>query len=194
MNKILTAFLAGTGLVAAAVVAFAAYPAASTAKHRVLVRAELDGSQAVPSVLTTGTGEFTALVQGSQLVRYELGYSGLTGGAVDWVSIHFGQPGVNGGFIAVLCGLNKPPCPPEGVIQGAISATDIRGPAEQGIPSGDLSAATVALTSGNSYIVVRTKKYLPPAGEIRGQIKPAGGKPDTTSNNSFKPKPLRGSA
>ncbi len=135
------------------------------------LRATLNGAQAVPAVLTPGSGEFKAFIENSQLIRYELRYSGLIGGSVGFISIHFGQPGVNGGFIAILCGVNEPPCPSSGNLQGSITASDIRGPVSQGVPTGDLAAAIRALQSKNSYVVIRTNRFAPPGGEIRGQIR-----------------------
>jgi len=168
--------------IASSLLSSASYPAnaqsspRSTAAETTLrraqpLRATLNGAQTVPTVLTPGTGEFRAFIDSSQLIRYELRYSDLIGGSVGFISIHFGQPGVNGGFITILCGVNEPPCPSSGNLQGSIAASDIRGPASQGVPTGDIAAAIRALQSGNSYVVIRTDRFSPPAGEIRGQIR-----------------------
>jgi hypothetical protein len=167
----------GASLLLAALIAvsLAGFTAASTRQaHRQAVanadqsvKAKLDGFQQVPSLLTDGTGTFTATISASS-ISYTLTYSGLSSQATV-AHIHFAQRGVNGGVIAFLCGGGgKPACPASGPVSGTITATDIIGPADQGIAAGDFTGAVRAIESGYTYVNVHTTTY--PMGEIRGQI------------------------
>jgi hypothetical protein len=129
--------------------------------------AKLDGFQQVPSLLSNGKGTFTATIS-SNSISYTLTYSGLSS-TTTVAHIHFGQTGVNGGVVAFLCGGGgKPTCPTSGTVSGTITASNIIGPADQGIAAGDFAGALRAIQSGNTYVNVHSTKF--PAGEIRGQI------------------------
>ncbi len=131
-------------------------------------RAVLNGFQQVPSILTTGQGEFRAVIS-EQSISYELTYSNLSMPPV-MSHIHFGQSGVNGAVFAFLCGGgNKPACPASGTVTGEIQAADIISLPDQGVGGGNLDDAIRALRSGNAYANVHTARY--PNGEIRGQIR-----------------------
>lgn len=131
------------------------------------LKAKLDGFQQVPSLLTNGTGTFSATIN-SNSISYTLTYSGLSS-TTTVAHIHFGQTGVNGGVIAFLCGGGgKPACPTSGTVTGTITAANIIGPADQGIALKDFAGALRAIESGNTYVNVHSKTY--PMGEIRGQI------------------------
>jgi hypothetical protein len=133
--------------------------------------ADLEGFEEVPAVSTTGGGTFeasTATVRGDIVIRYVLEYSGLEGTAMA-AHIHLGQPSVNGGIIAFLCGGgDKPACPPSGEVRGTIDRTDIIGPEGQGIAPGEMEEAIAAMQAGVTYANVHTDKH--PGGEIRGQV------------------------
>lgn len=85
--------------------------------------------------------------------------------------IHFGQPGVNGGVIAFLCGGDdRPNCPGvAGTVSGVISAADILAIAGQGLQAGDLEGALQAMRRGAAYVNVHSTLF--PEGEIRGQVR-----------------------
>jgi hypothetical protein len=104
--------------------------------------------------------------------------------------IHFGQPGVNGGIVAFLCGgKNAPSCPAPGKsITGTITAADIQAVPAQGVKAGDFQAFRQILESGLGYVNVHSQQF--PAGEIRGQMQPSSsgmgtGTPAPTSTLSI---------
>lgn len=136
------------------------------------LKAHLDGYQEVPSISTAATGRFKAKVNGSQ-IDYKLSYSGFDT-AVKFAHIHFGQFGVDGGVAAFLCGGgSKPACPPSGEVTGTITASDVVGPAAQGIAPGEIDELIAAMRHGVTYANIHTDAFGD--GEIRGQI---GGRGD----------------
>jgi len=140
-------------------------------KSRGNIRARLTGFQEVPSVSTTGKGEFQAkLNEDGTMLSYELSYSELTGTTVSAAHIHLGQPAANGGVMAFLCGGGtKPACPASGTVTGTIVASDVTGPANQGIAAGEFDEMLRAIRSGNAYVNVHTNLFG--SGEIRGQLR-----------------------
>lgn len=137
-----------------------------------MMKADLTGFQEVPAVSTTGTGELLARIEnGESSIDYTLSYENLEGTTTSAAHIHLGQPGVNGGVSAFLCGGGgKPACPPvSGSVSGTITAADVVGPAGQGIAPGELAELIAAMRQGVTYVNVHTNKH--PGGEIRGQIK-----------------------
>jgi CHRD domain len=140
-------------------------------RNRGKIKARLSGFQEVPAISTTGEGQFEGkLSEDGNTLSYELSYSKLTGATVSAAHIHIGQTSVNGGVMAFLCGGgNKPACPVSGTVTGTIVASDITGPAAQGIAAGEFSEALRAIRSGNAYANVHTNLF--PGGEIRGQIR-----------------------
>jgi CHRD domain len=142
----------------------------------------LTGYEEVPSVSTTGSGNFTARISndGSQ-IDWELSYSDLEG-AIQQSHIHFGQAGVNGGISVFLCTNlgNGPagiqPCPaPPATISGTILAADVSPniPATaaartQGINTGEIDELVKAMRAGATYVNVHSTLW--PGGEIRSQI------------------------
>ncbi len=143
--------------------------------NRNAFKAQLSGYNEVPSISTTGAGDLRLSVNpAGTKISFTLRYSSLQGGAATAAHIHLGQPGVNGGVIAFLCGGgSKPACPAApATVTGTIIASDIVGPTGQGLAAGDLAAALRAIRSGFTYANVHTPAF--PGGEIRGQI-PAHG-------------------
>lgn len=142
----------------------------------------LTGYEEVPSVSTTGTGDFNARISndGSR-IDWELSYADLEG-AVQQAHIHFGQKGVNGGITVFLCTNlgNGPagtqPCPaPPATISGTIVAADVSPniPATQlartqGINTGEIDELIKAIRAGATYVNVHSTLW--PGGEIRSQI------------------------
>jgi hypothetical protein len=141
------------------------------ANNRKVLRARLTGFQEVPSISTTGTGNFEIRIDRHEAsADYTLSYSGLESNAF-MAHIHLGQRGVNGGIMTFLCGGGgKPPCPASpGTITGTIVAADIGDLSGQGISPGEFGEFLRALRSGNTYANVHTMTF--PGGEIRGQIR-----------------------
>ena len=158
-------------LVAALIVAGLAGQAVADRSGR-MMKARLIGYDEVPSVSSTGRGQLLARFNADEsALDYTLSYQNLEGTTTAAAHIHLGQPGVNGGVSAFLCGGGgKPACPPvSGSVSGTIVAADVVGPASQGIAAGELAELIAAMRHGATYANVHTDKH--PAGEIRGQIK-----------------------
>jgi hypothetical protein len=161
------------GLVVVASVALAATALANRGKGNGgnNFKASLTGFQETPSESTPGRGDFRARIDGSE-IRYRLHYEDFEAAEGDtlFAHIHFGQKGVSGGVSAFLCGGgDKPPCTPrEGTFEGVIDATDVVGPAGQGIAPGEMAELMRAIRKGYTYANVHTT--LNGAGLIRGQI------------------------
>jgi hypothetical protein len=135
-------------------------------------RAGLTGFQEVPSILTAGTADVRlTLDSAGTTLSYTLSYKALAGGGIQNADIQFAQPGVKGGLVAYLCGGgSKPACPASpATVSGNIVASDILGPAAQGLAAGDFAAALRALRSGMTYANITTAGFG--GGEVRGQIR-----------------------
>ncbi|HKY50955.1 MAG TPA: CHRD domain-containing protein [Candidatus Limnocylindria bacterium] len=141
----------------------------------------MNSFQEVATLVTTGTGSFTAELDGD-VVRYTLTYSGLEGGTVTQAHLHIGRRATNGGISAWLCGgpvltgpAGTPTCPqPSGSVSGEIRAAQIVGPAGQGVAAMEFSDFLAALRAGAVYANVHTTTYG--GGEIRGQVNEKGAK------------------
>jgi len=142
--------------------------------------ATLVGFNEVPPISTTGRGRLELLlVPDLDVIAFRLTYSNLEGGTSPVTPaaahVHFAPPRVNGGVMFFFCGGPKPPCPAQGpmgeavVVTGAVTATDIVGPANQGISPGEFDAVERVLRSGLSYANVHTSTFA--GGEIRGQVR-----------------------
>ena len=139
--------------------------------------ARLVGFEETPSESTPGRGTFRARIVNGDTIHYKLHYQGFEAaeGNTLFSHIHFGQPGVAGGVAAFLCGGgNKPACTPtEGTFEGDIVASDIIGPAGQGIDPGQMDEVITAMRKGFTYANVHTTLNQP--GLIRGQIRKGSG-------------------
>ena len=136
-------------------------------------KANLVGYNEVPAVSSNGSGSFRAMIDDdAQTITYELTYGGLNSTAL-FAHIHLGQRNVNGGVSAFLCGGgDKPPCPagtgaPE-TVTGVIDATDVIGPAAQGIAPGEFDELVRAIRARVTYANVHS--VTQPGGEIRDQL------------------------
>lgn len=134
-------------------------------------KATLSGYQEVPAVSSTGSGELRLKVIDDNTIEYELTYENLEGATTAASHVHLGQKSVNGGVSFFLCGGGgRPPCTPtSGMFSGTVTASDVIGPAAQGIAAGEFAELLRALRAGVTYVNVHTDKH--PSGEIRGQIK-----------------------
>jgi hypothetical protein len=136
------------------------------------LQARLVGFQETPLTLSTpASGEFRAKIsEHEDQIEFKLSYQDLEADVL-FAHIHLGLPAITGGVIAFLCGGgSKPACPGprEGTVTGTIEASDIIGPAGQGIAPEEFEEAITAMRAGATYANVHTT--LHPGGEIRGQI------------------------
>lgn len=146
------------------------------------IREVLVGYEEVPSVSTTGRGEFQARInKAGDAVEYTLHYTDLEG-TVQQSHIHIGNPGVNGGITVFLCSNqgNGPagtqPCPtPPATITGTITAADVspnipatQAARNQGLNTGEFDEFLAALRAGALYVNVHSSTWQ--GGEIRSQI------------------------
>jgi CHRD domain len=138
--------------------------------------AQLSGFQEDPLTLsTTGTGQFRAQLRAKDgEIRYTLSYANLEA-PVTQAHIHLGQRAQSGGISVFLCSnlgngpMGTQACPPApATISGTIRATDVIGPAGQGIDPGQLNELITAIRAGVTYANVHSTKY--PGGEIRAQL------------------------
>jgi hypothetical protein len=177
MKRTVSGALVATALIAGATLGVRADDKKTTFQ----LSATLIGYNEVPPIATAGKGRLRATLDTvAQQITFELTYSGLEGGDPPlFAHIHFGQPAVNGGVMVFFCGGGgKPACPASKgapvTVTGTIAATDVVGPAVQGInPStpadNEFDDVAAAILSGTSYANIHTTKY--PAGEIRGPVK-----------------------
>ena len=134
--------------------------------------ARLSGLQEVPSVSSTGFGNFEAKLVNDTTLHYVFHYEGLEGGTSLFAHVHFAQRSVNGGVSFFLCGpvANSPiTCPDvEGTVEGDITAANVIGPNGQGIEPSSFAEILRAMQAGHSYANIHTTRWG--GGEIRGQI------------------------
>ena len=183
-----------TALVAMGVVAGFAASAVADDEHdhdkgrqQRTFRAKLIGLNEVPTVSTQARGEFYAVLnKEGTAFTYWLSYSGMTA-EVSQAHIHFGNHHTTGGVSVWLCqnsalapasvAAQTPTCPPRETttpITATIDASDVIGPAGQGIGAGEFAELLAALRAGAAYANVHSAAAAPavafPLGEIRGQI------------------------
>lgn len=154
-----------------------ATPIASAETEKVV--AGLKGFREVPSVSTTASGQFEAVIdRKAGTIAYELSYAGLTGD-VQQAHIHVGQRSVNGGVSVFLCQTEASPdptglaprCPRRGKVTGMLqSANMIEGPiVNQGIEPGQFNELIAAIRAGVAYVNVHSSTFQ--GGEVRGQLR-----------------------
>jgi hypothetical protein len=172
-----TSIRAGLIALALATLAVGSYALAAKGKKNIHSD-ELTGYQETSSatpggVSSSGTGSFSASInENAATISFELTYSGLSAPATV-AHIHFGNRFTSGGVSAFLCGGGgKPDCPEgtttEAVVTGTIAASDVVGPAAQGIEPGEFDELVRAIRAGVTYVNVHNSNF--PSGEIRGQI------------------------
>jgi hypothetical protein len=176
MRRTLFALLLGAAAVAVAATSVAL---ANGDGDRNSFKAQLNGYNEVVggpgastgSVSTRARGTFRAkLRRNPDRLEFTLTYSGIEGGTVTQAHPHFAQKHVGGGVFAFFCGGPEPACPtPGGTVKGEILASDVLGPAEQGVEAGSFDEFVRALRAGAVYVNVHSSSY--PEGEIRGQVR-----------------------
>ena len=148
---------------------------AGAASAQTNLAATLHGNGEVPVVSSFAGGTWTGTLNEDHTeLAWTLEYSGLPG--VAQAHIHIGQAGVNGGITIFFCTnlgngpAGTPACPAgEASLSGIADASDVIGPAGQGIPAGNFFRVQRALRQGVAYANVHSVGF--PGGEIRGQIR-----------------------
>ncbi len=154
---------------------------AAQSKKGTNIRADLDGFEEVPSVITVAKGTFTGTIAADEKsITYTLTYSGLQG-TVTQSHIHVGQPAVAGSIVIWLCQTTgtpapvsvppPPACPGQGgTVTGTVTSADVlaASTASQQINVGELADVITAIKNGVAYANVHSS--LSTGGEIRGQI------------------------
>lgn len=147
-------------------------------------RAALSGYNETPSATAPGTistvarGRFSAHIDRDDpgKINWSLSYQNLEG-LVTQAHIHFGAVGTSGGISVFLCtNLNNSPgtqacpqeAPPDDPVTGSFTATDVIGPAAQGIAAGEFAELLRAIRAGHTYANVHSQKF--PSGEVRGAL------------------------
>jgi hypothetical protein len=165
-----------TAVAGAAVVVSAGLGIVAYANHRdVQLRASLRGLNEVPPTASAATATLRAtLDESAQTITFTLDYRNMSA-TPSAAHVHFGPTRVNGGVMFFFCGGGgKPPCPAatSGTITGTVAATDVVGPAAQGIAAGDFANVVRAIRTGNSYANIHSATF--PGGEARGKVFAAG--------------------
>jgi len=126
--------------------------------------AHLSGSEEVPPVQTTGTGQaFFKLSQDETSLEYKLIVANIEN--VTQSHIHIAPSGTNGPVVAFLFGNVPGGVTVNGVLaEGTITAANLVGP----LAGQPLSTLVDYLNNAGAYVNVHTTSY--PGGEIRGQI------------------------
>jgi hypothetical protein len=141
----------------------------------VTLRASLRGLREVPANITPATATLRAtLDEAGKNIMFTLDYRNMSSALVK-ADIHFAQENVRGAPMVFFCGGGgKPACPvaTSGTITGTITATDVVGPAAQGIAPGDFASVAHAIKTGKSYAEIHSNTFQ--EGEVRGQISASG--------------------
>jgi len=126
--------------------------------------ATLSGTNEVPAVTTTATGEATFTINGAQ-IEYTIDVSGIENTLV--AHIHTGREGQNGPVRLNLCGTGAPQ-------PACVSGTGVLATGTNGTTVGDppitFDELVEAIRNDSAYANVHTTQNM--GGEIRGQIVP----------------------
>lgn len=126
--------------------------------------ADLEGSQQVPPVRTSASGEATFRVNGAnRQISFRLTMRNIQ--RVFAAHIHLGRPGQNGPIVAPMLMVTPSMSLNLGQVMGTISQGELTGPL-QGRTLNDLIDE---MEAGNTYVNAHTEQN--PDGEIRGQIR-----------------------
>lgn len=150
---------------------------AGAAAGQTSVVADLSGFNEVPSVISSGSGTFTATIDEDKTeISYHMEYRGLRGDALQ-SHIHVAQEGVNGSIVVFLCSnlgngpAGTPSCPVnEGEVSGTWTVDSVIPATAQGIDdtSAALRRVIKAMLRGSAYVNLHSTRF--PGGELRGQV------------------------
>jgi len=150
MTTFLKLFCVGMTAASLAIAGCASRPMAAAPPMSAMtepLRATLSGAAEVPSNASAGTGDLEAsLDKSSNVLRWKLVYSGLSGPAT---MVHFHGPALPGANAGVVVPFPSPASPAEGM--ATLTANQI-----------------TDLLAGQWYVNVHTAAH--PGGEIRGQV------------------------
>lgn len=142
-------------------------PAAPVAEQFASV---LSGSNEVPPVSTTASGNATFTAIGDTAIAYTITVSGLSG--VTMAHIHAAGAGVNGGVVAWLLPPNgTAPQAASGPVNGVLATGRITAAWIRGISGAapiSLDSLKALMRNGNAYVNIHTSTHG--GGELRGQI------------------------
>jgi hypothetical protein len=168
---------AGLGAVGVAAFAVAASAEGGSSREPFTITERLSGYHETPLALSTsGQGSIRLRIDPQAgTIAYRVRYANLEG-TVTQSHIHFGSPSQTGGISVFLCSnlgngpVGTPTCPTTnpGEVSGVLHASDVIGPAAQGISAGQLAELLAAIRADSTYANVHSDKY--PAGEIRNQL------------------------
>ncbi len=126
--------------------------------------ADLEGSQQVPPVRTSATGQATFQFKGTRRrITYRLTLRNIQ--RVFAAHIHLGKPGQNGPVIAPMLNVTPSISVSQGQVMGNITQSDLTGPLE----GQNIEDLIDEMEAGNTYVNAHTEQF--PDGEIRGQIR-----------------------
>lgn len=126
--------------------------------------ADLEGSQSVPPVSTSASGQaMFQFNEGSRLISYRMNVKNIH--RMFQAHIHLGRRGTTGPVVAPMLNVTPSISVSQGQVMGTITQGDLTGPLE-GQTIEDLIEE---MNAGNTYVNVHTEQH--PGGEIRGQIR-----------------------
>ncbi len=179
MNKVLVG-LAMPALLAGTIIATSQFAAADDSEvYKQTFQAQLKGSEEVPAVATTSSGDATFQVrQDERQVDYVVRGSNIQGAVMGHV--HCGAKGQNGPVIIPL--FESSPTDINGVLaEGSLSTEDILPAAANCSPNIQTMPQFVqAMREGKLYVNVHTTKF--PNGVVRGQLAESANTPSDNDN------------
>ncbi len=166
-------------LVAFCVLVFAGGWSAQTGSGGTKFAATLIGYEETPDTLSSpASGEFTATVsEDGNSIHFELSYANVETNVL-FAHIHLGARATTGGIMVFLCNNAATPAPPgppkpcplgEGRVEDTVTASNVIGPAGQGVSPTEFDKVVDAIRAGAAYANVHSVRF--PRGEIRGQIR-----------------------
>lgn len=175
-RRLLTIAMTVGAAVAITATGSAATPIDLDGRGNSVVRETLNSYNETPlAVSTPGTASLRMVISDrAGTITYRLSYADLSA-PITQAHVHFGNTQQSGGVSFFFCSnLGNGPvgtqlCPAApATITGTITATEVIGPAAQGIAAGEFAEIVKAIRAGFAYANVHTTAF--PAGEVRAQL------------------------